>query len=139
MGRQKITNVDNLRDLTKPPDLSGAIRAAVADMEWLTLTDRALTALAIRQATEIETAVEQAAELRALAQDLTGDDNALKRLVALEAAYNAAKVVSQLGPQLQAVLKDLGGTPAARRALQENKQVGGRLAHLRAAVREHDS
>jgi hypothetical protein len=54
---------------------------------------------------------------------------------------DVAKLVGWLGPQLQGVLRDLGGTPAARKAMQHDKPIGGRLAQIRAddAARQDDA
>ena len=49
------------------------------------------------------------------------------------------KTVGWLGPQLQGVLRDLGGAPAARAAMKKDKPVGSRLAQLRDAAGKHDS
>jgi hypothetical protein len=47
---------------------------------------------------------------------------------------DVTKTVGWLGPQLQGVLRDLGGTPAARAAMKKDKPVGSRLAQLRDAA-----
>jgi hypothetical protein len=107
-------------------------------MDWLTDADRAMQALALRLAAEIEQAVTRAADLVELRRDLAGDDGALKRLRALEAQCDATKAVGWLGPQLQGVLRDLGGAPAARAAFRKDKPVGGRLAQLRADAAGED-
>lgn len=113
------------------PDLRDAVKAAVEAMDWLKPTDGALKALALRQAEEIEKAIDRAGELDALRRDLAGDESAYKRLKALEAMCDVTKTVGWLGPQLQGVLRDLGGTPAARAAMKADKPIGGRLAQLR--------
>jgi len=114
-----------------PPDLRDAV-ATTIDALKLTKSDEGLAALARRAADEIEKAADRAAELGELRRDLAGDDGALKRLRALEAAADLTKVVGWLGPQLQGYLRDLGGTPAARAAMGIDKPIGGRLAKLRA-------
>ncbi|WP_442929908.1 terminase small subunit [Micromonospora sp. WMMC241] len=116
-----------------------AVRSTVDAMDWLTPTDEALKTLALRQAEEIEGAIDRARELEALRRDLAGDESAYKRLKALEAMCEVTKTVGWLGPQLQGVLRDLGGTPAARAAMKKDKPVGGRLAQIRAAAGQHDS
>ncbi|TDE40510.1 hypothetical protein E1295_31915 [Nonomuraea mesophila] len=117
------------------------MRAALDGMTWLDPSDQAMRALALRQAEEIEKAVDRAAELDELRRELAGDMAALKRLQKLEAMCEITKTVGWLGPQLQGVLRDLGGTPAARKAMQGDKPIGGRLAQLRAnaAAREDDA
>ena len=73
-----------------------------------------------------------AEELERLCAEIEGDPGFIKRLQKLEAMCDAAKVIGWLGPQLQGVLRDLGGAPAARKALGADQPVGGRLAELRA-------
>ena len=123
----------------RAPDLRDAVRATVDAMDWLTPTDEALKTLALRQAEEIEKAIDRAKELEELHRDLAGDESAYKRLKKLEAMCEVTKTVGWLGPQLQGVLRDLGGTPAARAAMKKDKPVGGRLAQIRAAAGQHDS
>jgi hypothetical protein len=110
-------------------------------MGWLGPTDEAMKTLAIRQAEEIEKAVERAEELRAIAMAAAaqGELDVLKRVQALAAMCDVTKTVGWLGPQLQGVLRDLGGTPSARKALTTEKPVGSRLAQLRDAAGQHDS
>lgn len=119
-------------EIDSPPDLRSSVRAAVAAMDWLKPSDRGLADLAIRMADEIETTVERAAELRAVRKESGGDPSLYRRLQLLEAMCNQAQVVGLIGPQLQSVLKDLGGNPAAREALKVDRPIGGRLAQLRA-------
>jgi hypothetical protein len=122
----------------RAPDLRDAVRATVDAMDWLTPTDQALRTLALRQAEEIEKAVDRAEELAELRRDLAGEESAYKRLQKLEAMCEVTKTVGWLGPQLQGVLRDLGGTPAARAAMKKDKPVGSRLAQLRDAAAQHD-
>lgn len=123
----------------RAPDLRDAVRAAVDAMDWLKPSDQAMKVLALRQAEEIEKAVDRAEELAGLRRDLADDESALKRLRALESMCEVTKTVGWLGPQLQGVLRDLGGTPAARTALKPDKPIGGRLAQLRAdAAGQHN-
>jgi hypothetical protein len=107
-------------------------------MDWLTATDQAMKTLALRQAEEIEKAVDRAEELAGLYADLAGDRSAYRRLQRLEAMCEVTKTVGWLGPQLQGVLRDLGGTPAARTAMRKDKPVGSRLAQLRDAAGRND-
>jgi len=109
-------------------------------MPWLTDSDGGLRALALRQAEEIEKAVDRGEALDDLRREAAGEESLYKRLAKLEAMCDVTKTVGWLGPQLQGVLRDLGGTPAARRAVQPDKPIGSRLAQLRAdAAGEHDS
>jgi hypothetical protein len=103
-------------------------------MDWLTKTDEAMKTLALRQAEEIEKAVDRAEELAQAYRELAGDAAAYKRLQKLEAMCEVTKTVGWLGPQLQGVLRDLGGTPLARAAMRKDKPVGSRLAQLRDAA-----
>jgi len=118
----------------RPPDLRDAVAASIDAMEWLQPSDSALKALAQRVAAEIEQAVERAAEFGALQREAAGDESLHKRLKALEAQCDATKAVGWLGPQLQGYLRDLGGTPAARKAFAAEAPVGSRLAQLRSAA-----
>ena len=115
----------------KAPDLRVSVAAALRGMTWLGPSDEALKTLAMRQAEEIEKAVDRAEELEDLRREAAGDMSMYKRLQKLEAMCDVTKVVGWLGPQLQGVLRDLGGTPAARKALQADKPIGGRLAQIR--------
>jgi len=111
-------------------------------MDWLKPSDQAMRALALRQAEEIEKALDRAEELADACRDLAGDLGAYKRLQKLEAMCDVTKTVGWLGPQLQGVLRDLGGAPASRAALKPDKPIGGRLAQLRAdanAAGQHDT
>jgi hypothetical protein len=114
-----------------PPDLREAVANALAGMTWLTSSDDALKALALRQAEEIEKALDRARELEAVMEEFAGDKSMYSRLRKLEAMCDVTKTVGWLGPQLQGVLRDLGGAPAARKALQAEKPIGGRLAQIR--------
>jgi len=131
---RKLASVPTAPTRERAPDLRDAVRAAVDKMDWLKDTDGAMKALALRQAEEIEKAIDRADELDQLRRDLAGDDSVYKRLQKLEAMCDITKTVGWLGPQLQGVLRDLGGTPAARAAMKTDQPVGGRLAQLRAAA-----
>lgn len=121
------------------PDLRDAVKQAVDAMDWLKPSDGGLRALALRTAEEIEKAIDRADHLGDLRRDAAGDESVYKRLQKLEAMCDVTKTVGWLGPQLQGMLRDLGGTPAARAAMKQDKPIGGRLAQLRAdAAREHD-
>jgi hypothetical protein len=123
----------------RAPDLRDAVKDAVDAMDWLTPTDQAMKTLALRQAEEIEKAVDRAEEAAAILRDAAGDPGVYKRLQKLEAQCELTNTVGWLGPQLQGVLRDLGGTPAARAAMKKDKPVGSRLAQLRDAAGQHDS
>lgn len=117
-----------------PPDLRDAVDAAVAAMPWTQGTDDAMVALAKRIAAEIEQAVVRAAELSELYGAAGGDMSLINRLQKLEAMCDVTKTVGWLGPQLQGVLKELGGSPQARKAMQTTSPVGGALADIRASL-----
>lgn len=138
---RKLTAVPEPQPLREPaPDLRDAVRTAVDAMDWLKPSDGGLRALALRTAEEIEKAIDRADQLGDLRRDAAGDESVYKRLQKLEAMCDVTKTVGWLGPQLQGMLRDLGGTPAARAAMKQDKPIGGRLAQLRAdAAREHDS
>lgn len=118
----------------RPPDLRATLREALPAMTWLGPSDEALKALALRLATEIEEAADRSAELGELKREAAGDEGLMERLQRLEAMCEVTKVVGWLGPQLQGLLRDLGGAPGARKKLQPDKPVGGRLAQLRKAA-----
>jgi hypothetical protein len=131
--RRKLTAVpDAPRE--RAPDLRDSVKAAVDKMDWLTPTDLAMKTLALRQAEEIEKAVDRAELFTAIAHEAAGQADIYKRLKALEAMCDVTKTVGWLGPQLQGVLRDLGGAPAARAAMKKDKPVGSRLAQLRDAA-----
>lgn len=100
-------------------------------MPWLGPSDEAIKALAVNVAEQIESAKDRAAELEALCVDARGAADVYKRLERLEAMCSVTKTVGWLGPQLQGFLKDLAGNPVARRAMQSDKPIGGRLAQIR--------
>jgi hypothetical protein len=124
----------------RAPDLRDSVRATLGQMTWLTPADEAMKTLALRQAEEIEKAIDRAEEAAAILRDSGGDPSVYKRLQKLEAMCDVTKTVGWLGPQLQGVLRDLGGAPGARKQITADKPVGGRLAQLRAdASGKHDS
>jgi hypothetical protein len=118
----------------QPPDLRDAVADSIKHMDWLTKSDQALAALALRHAEEIESAIARSSALTDLKRDAAGDESLYKRIQKLEAMCDVTKTVGWLGPQLQGLLRDLGGTPASRKAMREDKPIGGRLAQLRAAA-----
>lgn len=122
---------DPVAQRDRPPDLRDAVRASVDAMDWLTPTDQAMRALALRQAEEIERAADRTEELAAILRDAGGNPDIYKRVEKLAAMCEMTKAVGWLGPQLQGTLRDLGGTPAARAAMKKDKPVGSRLAQLR--------
>lgn len=136
---RKLAAVPPPKTRERAPDLRDAVKGAVDAMTWLKPSDQALKALALRQAEEIEKAIDRAEELDQAMRDAAGDRDVYKRLQKLEAMCDVTKTVGWLGPQLQGVLRDLGGTPAARAAMKADKPIGGRLAQLRADAGEDDS
>lgn len=116
------------------PDLRDSVNDALAAMPWLAESDAAAMVLARRMAEEIETTIDRARELSECYRQSGGDESIIKRLKRLEALCETTKVVATLGPQLAAILRDLGGTPGTRRSLQPDKPIGGRLAQLRANI-----
>jgi hypothetical protein len=121
------------------PDLRDALKEALNSMDWLMSSDSALKALALRQAEEIEKSADRVADLQRLLDDVDGDVDLYRRAQKLAAACDVVKALATLGPQLQATLRDLGGTPAARALLKKDKPVGSRLAQLRDAAGRHDA
>lgn len=132
---RKLSVAQQPAESYRPPNMREAVETALADMTWLKPSDDAMKALALNLAERIEQASRTAAELDALWADARGEDmSVIKRLQRLEAAADAVKMLGWLGPQLQGVLRDLGGAPTARKAMQPEAPVGGRLAALRAAL-----
>lgn len=85
------------------------VNKAIRGMHWLTEADKAAVAQARQYARLIDEAVES-------------EDEAGVR-----------KTAGWLGPHLTGILKQLGGTPEGRKALNvDTTQVRGRLAELRA-------
>lgn len=123
----------------RAPDLRDAVKGAVDAMDWLTPADQAMKTLALRQAEEIEKAIDRAEELTQILRDAAGEPDIYKRVEKLAAMCDVTKTVGWLGPQLQGVLRDLGGTPKARAELKQDKPVGSRLAQLRDAAGKHDA
>lgn len=134
MVERKLRSVKGKADRDRAPDLRDAVQASITGMAWLKPSDDAIKALALRLADEIEAAVDRAEEFAALRRELIDDASAYKRLQKLEAMCDATKTVGWLGPQLQGVLRDLGGTPAARKAMTSDQPVGGSLGRIRAAA-----
>lgn len=133
--RRKLSAVPDAPQRERAPDLRDAVKSALAKMDWLTDSDQAMKTLALRQAEEIEKAVDRAELLAELQRDAAAQGiDIYKRLEKLQAMCEVTKTVGWLGPQLQGVLRDLGGAPLARAALKKDKPVGGRLAALRDAA-----
>lgn len=137
--RRKLAVVPAEAPRERAPDLRDAVRAALDEMTWLESSDQAMKTLALRQAEEIEKAVDRAEELAQILADSRGQPDIYKRLEKLQAMCEVTKTVGWLGPQLQGVLRDLGGAPVPRAALKKDKPVGSRLAQLRDAAGKHDS
>lgn len=121
------------------PDLRVAVAESLAAMTWLGPSDEAIKALAVHLAEQIETARDREAELTALYAEARGQADVYKRLEKLEAMCSVVKIVGWLGPQMQGVLKDLAGNPVARKAMQTDKPIGGRLAQIRRDAGVDDS
>lgn len=131
---RKLTAVPTPAQHPDPPDLREAVERALDDMTWLKPSDDGLMALARKYAAEIEKARDRLTELEDLYGESRGDMSVIKRLQKLEAMCDVTKTIGWLGPQLQGVLRDLGGTPTARAAMKPDKPIGGRLAQLRAGT-----
>ena len=122
-----------------PPDLRDGLEEALAELRklaFVTNADLAMVALAQRYATEIEQVIDNAAEADVLWREavrLGGDERMLfvKRLERLEAKCEVTKMIGWLGPQLQGVLRDLGGASVARKAMEKKNPIGGRLGAIR--------
>jgi len=137
-GRRRLASVP-ITQRERAPDLRDAVRSAVAAMTWLGDSDVAMRTLALRQAEEIEAAVDRAELAAEIARDAEGRPDVYKRLALLQSMCEVTKTVGWLGPQLQGVLRDLGGAPAARGKVAKDNPVGSRLAQLRDAAGKHHS
>lgn len=118
-------------------DLRDAVSAAQSDMAWLKPSDEALKMLAARMAEEIETAIdraEEADEIYQQAKHAEGGTEIFTRLRRLETLCDVTEVVARVGPQLLAVLKELGGTPGSREKLTQAPGKGGKLQSLQNAA-----
>jgi hypothetical protein len=114
--------------------LRDSVDASIAAMAWLTPADEALADLARAIADQVDGAQERADLLSQAFDDFRGDDAMYKRLRRLEALCDVAKVVASSSQPLLLALRDLQGTPAARKATPAVKEVGASLASLRAAA-----
>jgi hypothetical protein len=107
--RKRVTPLHAVPDAPVEPEpetLLQHVDAAVAQMSWLTPSDRALVEVARTYARNIDEAEDSA---------------------------ERAKRIGWIGPQLVNTMKALGGAPAERRALQADVQVKGKLAQMRSA------
>lgn len=140
MATRKRGNLAAVPEKTypSPPDLREALDEAITAMQWLTSQDLAMMALAKRYAHQIETAIERADELEELWTQAhkMGDERDLfrKRLERLEQQVEVTKLVGWLGPQLQGVLRDMGGAAMARKVVGKGSEGAKRLDGLRNRV-----
>lgn len=119
----------------RPRDLRDEVEDAITymtgDLGWLKPADQGLVALARKYADEIERTVDRAEELEALWESRGADRSYWARLQKLEAHCDVVRVIGWLGPQLQGVLKELGGSMLSRRAMEKTQPIGGRLDELK--------
>lgn len=136
--RRNLNSVPLSRPVRTVPDLRAAIDTAVDQMDWLEPSDMALVDVARALADQIEHAVVLVEEYPSLVADVaaTGDDALLKRVRSFEKRADMQKVVGWFSPLLQGVLRDLGGSPVARKLMQEDAPVGERLAALRSMTQQ---
>ncbi len=133
MAGRRLTAAPKPAPKPEARDLRDAIESAVSGMDWLAESDRVLVDLALNAARQIEEAAERRALLDSLYADAR-DPDIFKRLQKLEAMCDVTKTVGWLGPQIQGYLRDLGGTPQARKAMKPDQPIGSRLAKLREAA-----
>jgi hypothetical protein len=112
--------------------LTSAVEQTIAEMGWLTPADVALQTLALKLAGEIDSARARADEYTALDGRWGGEEDEYWRLQRLEAWCDLSKSVALLGPKLRDVLRDLGGAPNARVALDTVPKTAGKLALMQA-------
>jgi len=127
--RRKLAAVE---DPVPPVRLRASVDAAIAGMTWLTPSDLALADLARTIADQIDGAQERADLLQMAYADAGRDEGMYKRLQRLEALCDVQRVVAANSQPLLLALRDLGGTPAARKVLDAAGKTGGKLAGLRA-------
>jgi hypothetical protein len=107
------------------------VDAALAEMKWLSPTDMALADLARTIADQIDGVQERADLLQMAYADAGRDEGMYKRLQRLEALCDVQRVVAANSQPLLLALRDLGGTPAARKVMAAAGKTGGKLADLR--------
>lgn len=95
------------RTRTREPNLVRSLTQALKQMPWLTEADQPAIDLAYKYAWQI--------------QDAQANGT----------TQQAEKALGWLGPHLFGILKELGASPQARKALKAVKEDGGRLAELR--------
>jgi len=110
--------------------LRDEVAATLAEMKWLGPADRAMRALALKLAEEIDSARARAEEFGELDGSFGPDEDEFHRLKRLEAWCDVAKMVGMLGPRLRDVLKDLGGTPATRKGIGGTDPDAGRASRV---------
>lgn len=100
-------------------NLEGAVEAAVGQMDWLSVTDRAMVELALSYARQIDmanlTAVAAADQIRKL--DGMDPEEAAPLLESANRSLAASQKAHYLGPHLHNALKSLGGDPASRQEI----------------------
>lgn len=106
------------------------VERTLAEMKWLGPADRAMRALALKLAEEIDSARARAEEFGDLDGSFGPDEDEFHRLKRLEAWCDVAKMVGLLAPKLRDVLKDLGGTPATRKELGNTDPDAGRSSRV---------
>lgn len=96
------------RARTKEPNMVRSLSTTLKNMPWLTEADQPAIDLAYKYAWQIEDAKTNGTP------------------------HQADKMLGWLGPHLFGVLKELGATPQARRALRQVREDNQRLEELRA-------
>ena len=125
----------------EPPDLRDAVQESLDQMTWLGTADNAMKALALKLATEIEQVLDRARQLEECWQ-MSLEKSDRERLYRLQAHCDATKIIGWLGPQLQGVLRDLGGAAMARNTMKRPDSAGGALESIRNSLpgaRPHDN
>lgn len=106
------------------------VERTLAEMKWLGPADRAMKALALKLAEEIDSARARAEVFGELDGSFGPDEDEFHRLKRLEAWCDVAKMVGLLAPKLRDVLKDLGGTPATRKEFGGTDPDAGRASRV---------
>jgi len=114
------------------PDLRDVIHELKAQLE-LDTKDRALIALALRYAAEIEDAAELTADVERMLEKAAeaGDHYLSLEVKRLRRRIELAETVAKLGPHLNKALADLLATPASRaKGAAPTAKPAGRLQQL---------
>lgn len=118
------------------PDLRDVIHSLKAEFE-VESRDRALIALALRYAAEIEDAAELTADVERMLEKAAeaGDHYLSLEVKRLRRRIELAETVAKIGPHLNKALADLMATPASRsKGAGAKPKAAGRLQQLQGGI-----